>query len=75
MQLKTFVANVTTQVIERHVVRGLEEIFSPLVVSSFTDAEIVAIASEPSSTQNKRQFLEDRIQKLEAGQEIFKSVM
>ena len=72
---KTFVANVTTQVVERHMIRGLEKIFSPVIVNSLTDSEAEAIASEPTSAKRQRQFLEDRIAKLKDGQSIFRSVM
>lgn len=72
---KTFVANVTTQVVERHIIRGLEKIFSPVVVNSLTDSEVEAIASEPANAKRQRQFLEDRIAKLKDGQSIFRSVM
>ncbi|CAD6590745.1 MAG: hypothetical protein ASARMPREDX12_004714 [Alectoria sarmentosa] len=72
---KTFVANVTTQVVERHMIRGLEKIFSPVVVNGLTDSEVEAIASEPASAKRQRQFLEDRIAKLKDGQSIFRSVM
>ncbi|KAM0802080.1 dynamin family protein-like protein [Usnea florida] len=72
---KTFVANVTTQVIERHMIRGLEKIFSPVIVNGLKDSEAEAIASEPTSSKRQRQFLEDRIAKLKDGQKIFRSVM
>ncbi|PQE28022.1 hypothetical protein CJF32_00005775 [Rutstroemia sp. NJR-2017a WRK4] len=72
---KTFIAIITTQVIERHIVRGLENIFSPVVVHGLSDAEVEAIASEPTSAKRQREFLEDRISKLEDGYEIFKGVM
>jgi hypothetical protein len=72
---KTFVANVTTQVIERHVVRDLEGIFSPVVVNLLTDKEVEAIAAEPKAAKRQREFLEDRVKKLEAGQDIFRSIM
>ncbi|KAF6222582.1 hypothetical protein HO133_000628 [Letharia lupina] len=72
---KTFVANVTTQVVERHIIRGLEKIFSPVAVNGLTDPEVEAIASEPASAKRQRQFLEDRIAKLKDGQSIFRSVM
>ncbi|KAH9217655.1 P-loop containing nucleoside triphosphate hydrolase protein [Leptodontidium sp. 2 PMI_412] len=72
---KTFVANITTQVIERHIVRGLEKIFSPVVVNAMMDAEVEAIASEPLSAKRQRNFLTDRIKKLEDGHEIFRGVM
>lgn len=75
MSQKTFIANITTQVIERHIVRGLENIFSPVVVNGLSDGEVEAIASEPASTRRQREFLEDRISKLEEGHEIFRGVM
>jgi hypothetical protein len=71
----TFIANITTQVIERHIVRGLQKIFSPVLVNAMSETEVEAIASEPSSAKRQRDFLEDRIKKLQDGHEIFKGVM
>lgn len=68
-------ANVTTQVVERHIIRGLEKIFSPVTVNGLTDSEVEVIASEPANAKRQRQFLEDRIAKLKAGQSIFRTVM
>lgn len=75
VQQKTFVANITTQVVERHVDRGLESIFSPVVLNTLSDAQVAAIASEPGTAQRQRQYLEDRIAKLKAGECIFRGVM
>ncbi|KAI1115638.1 interferon-induced GTP-binding protein Mx [Nemania sp. NC0429] len=75
VQQKTFLANVTAQVIERHVVRGLDEILSPLKVFSLAQDKIEAIVSEPSATARQRLFLADRVKKLEEGREIFRGVM
>ncbi|KAG0647027.1 Interferon-induced GTP-binding Mx1 [Hyphodiscus hymeniophilus] len=75
VQQKTFVANVTTQVVERHIVRGLETIFTPLVVINLSDAEVLSIARESVSVMNQRKNLEDQISRLEKGQEIFRRVM
>ena len=72
---KTFIANITTQVIERHIVRGLEEIFSPVVVNALSDSETEAIASEPASAKRQREFLEDRIGKLSEGYKILRDVI
>ncbi|QSZ32353.1 hypothetical protein DSL72_001927 [Monilinia vaccinii-corymbosi] len=72
---KTFIAIITTQVIERHIVRGLENIFSPMLVNHLSDAEVEAMASEPASAKRRREFLEDRIAKLKAGYETFRGVM
>lgn len=75
VQQKTFIANIATQVIERHIVRGLEKIFSPVVVNAMSDAEVEAIASEPLSAKRQREFLEERMKKLRDGNAIFKGVM
>ncbi|TVY46721.1 Interferon-induced GTP-binding protein [Lachnellula occidentalis] len=72
---KTFVANVTMQVIERHIVRGLDKIFSPIFVNGLTSEQAEALASEPPASKRKREYLEDQIRKLEEGQEIFKNVL
>jgi hypothetical protein len=56
-------------------VRGLEKIFSPVVVNAMSDTEVEAIASEPLSARRQREFLEDRIKKLQDGHEIFRGVM
>lgn len=55
--------------------RGLQEIFSPLTVLNLNDSQIQAIAMEPSSARRQRDFLKDRIKKLEEGQIIFHSVL
>jgi hypothetical protein len=55
-------------------VRGLEKIFSP-VVDAMSDTEVEAIASEPLPAKRQREFLEDRIKKLQEGHEIFRGVM
>jgi hypothetical protein len=62
-------------VVERHVVRGLEGIFSPLVVSRWSDSDLNDIASEPAAISRQRAFLEDRISKLDAGHKILRQVM
>ena len=56
-------------------IRGLEKLFSPVVVNGLSDSEVEKIASEPAVAKRQRQSLMDRIQKLESGQEIFKGIM
>lgn len=46
-----------------------------MVVNSLSDVEVEAIASEPTSAKEQREFWEDRISKLEDGYEIFRGVM
>ncbi|KAI9641929.1 hypothetical protein NHQ30_009798 [Ciborinia camelliae] len=72
---KVFIANVTTQVIERHIVRGLDAIFNPVAVHSLTSGEAEAIASEPAHSKNDRKYHTARISKLEDGKRIFRTIM
>lgn len=73
--MKTFVQNVAVQAIERHMVRDLDKIISPLFVSGLSDEEVVKVVSEPSSVQRQRGFLSDRLEKLNNGQHSFRAVM
>ena len=72
---KTYVANITTQVIERHIVRGLDQIFSPTSMTKLSDDAAESLASEPSSTKRQRDYFEDRIEKLKSGQKVLRGVM
>ncbi len=55
--------------------RGLEKIFSPVVVNDLSDSDAEAIASEPPSERRQRDLLENRIKKLKDGQSILRGVM
>ncbi|KAJ9324682.1 hypothetical protein DTO027B5_341 [Paecilomyces variotii] len=72
---KVFIANVTVQVVERHIVQDLQHIFCPLTVAKMSDAEVCALASEPVVSKRQREFLTARLAKLEEGREILKEVM
>lgn len=54
--------------------RGLWDIFSPMVLTHMSEAKMLHLASEPSSSKRRREFLTDRIEKLEEGEEIFRLV-
>lgn len=73
--MKTFVQNITYQAIERHMVRGLDQILSPLFISKLNDEEAVKVAGEPTSVKRQRDFLADRLEKLKEGQTKFRDVM
>lgn len=75
VQLKVFVANVTNQVIERHMLRGLEHVFSPLVVATMNDTEVKSVALESSAIHHQRKVLLDRISKLEESRGIFRNAV
>ncbi|PQE32794.1 hypothetical protein CJF32_00001289 [Rutstroemia sp. NJR-2017a WRK4] len=72
---KVFIANVTTQVVERHIVRGLDKIFDPIAVNKMSDEQVAAIASEPLTTRREREYLVDQIENLRKGKRIFRSIM
>ena len=72
MARKTFIDNIEKQVIRRHLINGLEDIFSPAVVASWNDEEIGMAAAEPKATTVKRQDLEVRLERLKKGIEVFK---
>ncbi|ETN36988.1 uncharacterized protein HMPREF1541_07976 [Cyphellophora europaea CBS 101466] len=74
-QQQTFVANVVAQVVERHLVRGLDKVFSPLDIIGMTDGEVMSVAAEPESVKRKRQIYLDRQRKLRQGESIFQKVV
>ncbi|RKF73097.1 Interferon-induced GTP-binding protein Mx [Golovinomyces cichoracearum] len=74
IQREVFIANITTQVIERHIVRGIEGIFDPVAVSKMSDKQIDCIALEPQVSRNNREYLLDRIHRLEEGNRIFRGL-
>ncbi|KAJ0107245.1 hypothetical protein J7T55_007615 [Diaporthe amygdali] len=74
VQQKTFIANITTQVIERHIVRGLHNIFSPIVVLSIKPEKIENMVAESSTAKRKRDFLVDQTEKLREGKKIFRGI-
>jgi hypothetical protein len=67
---KVFVVNIAVQVIERHIIRGLEHIFSPVKVSQLLDAEVLTIAAEP-----EREALAEKVRMLTNGQVILNELM
>lgn len=69
---KTFIDNIEKQVIRRHLINGLEDLFSPAVVAGWSDEEIAMAAAEPKATTVKRQDLEVRLERLKKGIAVFK---
>lgn len=72
---KVFVANVIDQVIERHLIRKLGQIFSPAVVADMTEEEVLQMAGEPGTVRTQREGLQERIRQLKGGQRIFRQAM
>lgn len=67
-------ANVTSQVVERHMVRDLDKILSPLAMADLTDEEVLELAVEPQSVKQQRVRLLDKQTKLKKGQVGFRKV-
>ncbi|KAK4575336.1 hypothetical protein LTR86_001190 [Recurvomyces mirabilis] len=75
-EVKTFIANVTKQVIERELLHNLaDDTLSPMIINDMSDAEVGYIAAEAEETTHKRDFLESHKAMLEAGQEAFKKAL
>lgn len=52
--MKTFVDNVCRQVIERHLLAELSQIFCPTTVAQLSDIEIAEFAAEPKKNIQRR---------------------
>lgn len=65
--MKTFVDNVCKQVIERHLLRDLPDIFSPPEVAGYTDEELERIAGETPEVVARRRELQEQLETLQAG--------
>lgn len=57
--MKTFVDNICRQVIERHLLRTLPELFCLETVALFSDEELRRIAAESPDNIDKRQQLRE----------------
>ncbi|KAK3696625.1 hypothetical protein LTR37_017878 [Vermiconidia calcicola] len=64
---KTFIDNVCRQVIERHLLRNLPEIFSPQRIAGLDDEELQRIAGERVDIVEKRKQLTEQVSNLKAG--------
>ena len=59
MALKTFVDNVCRQVVERHMLQSLPQIFDPETVAAYNDEDIQRIGAEmPENIAKRRQLRE-----------------
>ena len=52
--MKTFVDNVCRQVIERHIIAKLPEVFEPVLVSGYETDELLEMAAESSQVSLRR---------------------
>lgn len=54
---KTFVDNVCKQIIERHLLRPLPDLFSPETVAAYTEEDLSRVAAESEQAIVKRKYL------------------
>ena len=72
---KVVVDVVLTLVVEEHIVRGLQDIFSPMVVSRMTDDQMKDLASETTYTKSERKHYDELLKKLRDGQKALQTVL
>lgn len=64
---KTFVDNVCVQVVERHLLRNLTDVFSPEMVIGLSDDELHKVGGESETTQERRKELQSLHSSLSSG--------
>lgn len=69
--LKTFIAVVTSQAIERHLLAPLPELLSPMTIAGLTEEEVRKFAAEKHAIVLRREELEERINMLKDGRLVF----
>jgi hypothetical protein len=62
--MKTFVDNICRQVIERHILSALPELFTPTKVMCLSDEDLLRIALEPEKQREHRASLSILVQGL-----------
>jgi 16S rRNA C1402 (ribose-2'-O) methylase RsmI len=74
LSAKTFISNVITQVVERHLLQGLLNIFSWVKINRMTEETVIAIAAENEETRNKRLELKAKLKSIEDARDICASL-
>jgi GTPase SAR1 family protein len=73
-KLPTYINNVITQVIERHLIDGMEEIFQGERVLKLSDEEIRQLMEEDYGTMTERKQIRDQHDILQKGMDICKEI-
>jgi GTPase SAR1 family protein len=71
---KSFIRNVITQVVERHLLQGIYSMFNPAKVLELSNEVIEAIAAENKETRDRRQTLKVQKKSIEEAKEICASL-
>jgi dynamin family protein len=72
-QLPTFISNVITQVVERHLIDGMEEIFES-TAHTLPDGKVKALMEEDYATAAERKEITDQRNVLQEGLEICREI-
>lgn len=75
MKQKVFVDVVWMLVVEEHIVRDLEHIFSPKLVGRLTENEVYSIASELEGLKRERLLYQDNLSRLEDGHRLLRNAI
>lgn len=70
LSAKSFIRNTIVQVIERHLLQGMYNIFESLHVLKMTEETILAIAAENKQTRERRMLLKSRKRAIEEAKDI-----
>lgn len=65
-----FIRNVIYQVIERHLLMGIRQMFESVGVHNMTDETIVAITADDNATRDARNNLKMRMEKIQEARDI-----
>lgn len=75
-KIRYFIAAVTEQVIERHLLHGLAaDMLSPLTINDMAEGEVAHVAAEAEKVTHKREFFEDHKAIIEEGQAEFRGAL
>jgi GTPase SAR1 family protein len=70
LSARIFIMNVITQVVERHLLQGLDDVFNPVKVWRMEDKSVEDIASENKQTKEKRLALKARKKAIEEARDV-----
>lgn len=73
-KLHDFIANVTVQVVERHLADGLEKIFHDNRVRDLSDADVIELAQDDPHVRAQRQRLRAQKEVLENAKVICRQI-
>ncbi|KAK3355495.1 P-loop containing nucleoside triphosphate hydrolase protein [Neurospora tetraspora] len=74
LSAKTFIRNVITQVVERHLLQGMYGIFNPAEVMAMTNEVVESIAAENQETRDRRQALTAQRKAIEEAKDVCTSL-